>query len=94
MALGCPLAAVVGLVLWIPCWGHFMCPFVVAGLALRYLRINVSVMFGHPLRNPFCTTLRRVDILGLHNDWCANLTALERVCTECVNDATVMAGWL
>jgi hypothetical protein len=28
--------------------------------------------------------LKRVEILGLQRDWCANLTALAQVCTECV----------
>ncbi len=69
-----------------------MCPFVVAGLAFKYLRINDSVMLGHPLRNPSLTALRRVDILGLHKDWCANLTALARVRTECANVATLTVG--
>jgi hypothetical protein len=33
--------------------------------------------------------LRRVEILGLQRDWCANLTALARVCTGCVKVARV-----
>jgi hypothetical protein len=37
--------------------------------------------------------LKRVEILGLQRDWCANLTALAQVCTECVNVANVMTGW-
>jgi hypothetical protein len=43
---------------------------------LRYLSINVSDKLGHPLRNHWRTALRRVEILGLQRDWCANLTAL------------------
>ena len=31
--------------------------------------------------------LRRVDIFGLHNDWCANLVLLGRVHIECKNKA-------
>ena len=60
-----------------------MCPFAVAGLALRYLRINDSDIFGHPFKKPFRVALRRVDIFGLHSDWWANLTLLARVEMEC-----------
>jgi hypothetical protein len=70
-----------------------MWPFAVARLGLRHLRINCSVILGHPLRNPLQTAFRRVEILALHSDWCANLTALARVHTECVNIANVMPGW-
>ena len=45
-------------------------------------------MLGHPSRNPRRTALRRVDIFGLHNDWCANLTAFAFVFVECVKLAT------
>jgi len=69
-----------------------MCPFAVAALGFRYLSINFSVMFGHPLRKPRRTALRSVEILGLHRDWWANLTALTRVRTECVNAARDMCG--
>jgi hypothetical protein len=79
-------------VLRMPWRGRFMCPFAVAGLGLRYLRINFSDKLGHPLRNPLRTALRSVDIFGLHNDWCANLTLLARVRTECMNAANVTPG--
>ncbi len=58
-----------------------------AELGLRYLSINISDKLGHPLRNPWQTALRRVGILGLQWDWCANLTALAQVCMECVKVA-------
>ncbi len=58
-----------------------------AKLGLRYLSINVSDKLGHPLRNPRRTALRRVEILGLQRDWCANLMALAQVCTECMKVA-------
>jgi hypothetical protein len=61
----------------------------VVELGLRYLSINVSNKLGHPLRNPWWMALRRVEILGLQRDWCANLTALAQVCTECVRVARV-----
>jgi hypothetical protein len=83
-----------GWVLRIPCRGRFMWPFAVAGLGLRYLRINRSDKLGHPLRNPRWTALRRVEILGLHWDWWVNFTALARVFTECVNVARVVLGSL
>ena len=76
-------------VLRMPCRGRYMCPLAVAVLGLRYLRINVLVMFGHPLRNPRRTALRSIDILGLQRDWWANLTVLACVCTECVKVANV-----
>ncbi len=77
-----------GVVLLIPCRGLFMCPLAVAGLALRYLLMSFLLMLGHPLRNPRLTALRRVNIFGLHNDWCANLTAFALVLTEWVKLAT------
>ena len=86
--LVCP-ADSLGRVLRIPCRGRFMCPFAVAALGLRYLRINTSVMFGHPSRKPRRTALRSDEIFGLHKDWWENLTALTRVRTECVKDANV-----
>ena len=56
-----------------------MWPLVVAGLGLRYLSISVSEMLGNPFKKPFRVALRSVDILGLHRDWCANLTLFARV---------------
>jgi hypothetical protein len=79
-------------VLLIPSCGLFMCPFAVAGLGLRYLRISFSFKYGHPLRKPFCTACDNVDIFGLHNNWCANLAQLECVRTECVKDARLTVG--
>ncbi len=76
-----------GCVLLMPCLGCFMWPFAIAGLGFRYLRINILVKFGHPLRKPFCTAFISVDIFGLHNDSCANSTLFARVFTECVNIA-------
>ncbi len=59
-----------------PWRGRFVWPFAVVVLGLRYLRINVSFILGHSLRNPCQTALRREEILGLHRDWCANSMAL------------------
>jgi hypothetical protein len=81
-----------GQVLLMPWRGRFMWPFAVAVIGLRFFRMNVSFIMGHPLRNPHRTALRSKEILGLHRDWCANLTALARVCTECVNAATLTPG--
>ncbi len=72
-----------------------MWPFAVAGLGLRYLRIRVSEMLGHPLRKPRRVALRSVDIFGLHRDWCANLTLFARVKIEWAKFAvwrTVVGG--
>ena len=71
-----------GVVLRIPCRGRFMCPLAVAGLGLRYFRISVSDMLGHPFRNPFRVALRSLDIVGLHRAWCANFTLFARVDME------------
>jgi hypothetical protein len=61
---------------------------------LRYLRRNVSERLGHPLRNPLRTAFRSIEILELHRDWWANLTALALVCTECMKVARVTPGWM
>jgi hypothetical protein len=82
-----------GVVLHIPCRGRFIWPFAVAGLKLRYLLISLTLMYGYPFRNPHLVALRRVDIFGLHNDWCANLTLLARVCIECKKEAPSYMAW-
>ena len=69
-----------------------MWPLAVAGLGFKYLRISFSVIFGHPLRNPFCVALRSLEMVGLHNDWCANLTLLALVEMEWANTATCLFG--
>ena len=65
-----------------------------AGLGLRYLRINLSDMLGQPRTNSWCVAFRSVDILGLRNDWCANMTELARFLMECVNVARLMCSEL
>ncbi len=77
----------------IPCLGLLMWLFTVAGLGLRYFRINFLLRFGHPLRKPFRTALSNVKIFGLHNNWCENLMPLAQVLTECVNVARFTPGW-
>ncbi len=79
-------------VLLIPCQGRFIWPFAVAELGWRYLRINFSERLGHPLRNPFQTALSRVEVLGLHNNWCANFTPFALVFMECEKLAIFMSG--
>jgi hypothetical protein len=66
-----------------------MCPLLDAGLWLRYLVTPAEVRFGHPLRNPCRSALRKVEIRGLHNDWWANLMALAFVRTVCAKVATL-----
>ena len=41
-----------------------MCPLAVAGMALRYLLMSFSLRLGHPLRKPYQTAFRSVEILG------------------------------
>ncbi len=81
----CCVAVILGVVLFIPCRGLFICPFAVAGLGFKYFRINFTLIFGHPLRNPFRTAFNIVDNFGLHKDWCANFTAFTLVLIKCVN---------
>ena len=81
-------------VLRMPWRGLFMCPFAVAGLGLRYLRINFSDKLGHPFRKPFLTALSSFEIFGLPNDWWANFTPFARVRTECVKSARLTPGWM
>ncbi len=73
-------------VLCMPCWGRFMCPFAVVGLGLRYLRMSFLVMLGQPFRKPLQTVFSRIEIFELQSDWCANLTPLPCVRTECMNN--------
>ena len=88
----CGVDLVLEVVLRIPCRGCFMWPLAVAGLGFRYLRMSFSEMLGHPFRKPFCVALRSMDILGLHSDWCANLTLLALVEMEWENTATYLIG--
>ena len=69
-----------------------MWPLAKAGLGFRYLRMSFSVILGHPLRKPFCVALRSLDILGLHSDWCANLTFLALVKMEWAKTAICLTG--
>ena len=88
----CGVDLVFVLVLWIPWRGRFMCPLALAGLGFKYLRISYWEMLGHPFRKPFCVALRSLDILGLHSDWCANLTLLALVEMEWAKTATYLIG--
>ena len=76
-----------------------MWPLAVAGLRFKYLRMSISEILGHPFRKPFRVALSSLDILGLHSDWCANLTLLALVVMEWAKLATcftvsVLAGSL
>jgi hypothetical protein len=66
--------------------------FHVAGLGLRYLVMPLAVKFGHPLRKPLRMALSRIDIRGLHRDWCANFMLLALVRTVWVNKLTCFDG--
>jgi hypothetical protein len=74
-------------VLRMPWRSRFRCPFAIAGLGLRYFKINFLDMFGHPFRKPFLIALSKVDSFGLQRDWWENLMPLLQVRTECVNVA-------
>ncbi len=57
-----------GRVLPMPCQGRFMCPFAITGLGFRYLRINISEIFGHPFKKSLRVAFSRVEILGFPRD--------------------------
>ena len=80
------------LVLLIPFFGHFICPFAVAGLGFKYLVTKSLERLGHSFKKLFRTAFNREDILGLHIAWCSKFTVFARLCTECVNMATDAAG--
>ena len=86
------VVCILGVVLFIPWRGRFIRPFTVAGLGFKYFRINFTLTFGHPSRNPFLTAFNIVEIFGLHNDWCANFTAFTRVLIEGVNPTIDWCG--
>ncbi len=81
------------LVLRIPCWGCCICPFAVTRLGFRYLVTPFAVRFGHPLTYPHQMAFSKVEICGLHNDWCANWMLFAFVCTVCVKKAIWTARW-
>ena len=80
---GVVVASTFSHILRIPWRGCFMCPLAVAGLRLRYLLIKSLLMFGHPFKKPRCIAFKRVDIGGLHNNWCANLTVMACEANQC-----------
>ena len=71
-------------VLLIPFFGHFMWPFAVAGLGFKNFVTSSLLRLGHPWREPLHSAFMSDDILGLHNNLCANFTAFAHVCTECM----------
>lgn len=79
-------------VLRTPFGGFFMWPFAVAVLGGRYLTTSFSVIFGHPSRKPARMALSKVEIGGLHSDWCANLTAFVLQFMECVKLIVSVTG--
>jgi hypothetical protein len=62
--LEAPLFKVFCVVLLIPFFGRFMCPFAVAGLGFKYFVTNSSLRLGHPLRKPCQIAFMREEILG------------------------------
>ncbi len=81
------------MVLWRPLRGRFMCPFEVAGLAMRYLHTIWASKFGAPVRNPALMAFRRDDIGGLHKLWWArNFTAFIFIVRAYENPAKYWCG--
>ena len=70
-----------------------MCPFAIAGLGFKYLRINILLVPGHPFKYPHRVAFNREEIFGLHNNWCAKLTTvLTCVVAKCMNIAIAGLG--
>jgi hypothetical protein len=61
-----------------------MCPLAVARLGFRYLDTPFAIRLGQPFRYPRQMALSKVEILGLHRDWCAKRMLFALVCTVCV----------
>ncbi len=74
-------------VLRIPICGHFMCPFTVSGLGLRYFVMPAAIRLGHLLRYPQQMAFKSIEILGLHTDWCAKRMLLALFYTVCMKEA-------
>ena len=64
-----------GVVLRRPLWGHFICPFKVAGLGIRYFCTIFAVRCGVLFRKPALIALSNKDIGGLHKLLCMNFTS-------------------
>ncbi len=88
---------VLGVMLCMPWWGHFMCPFAMVGLGFKFLNTNFLLILGHHRMNPHQIALRSVEMHGFPNDWWANLTVFTLVLMEWANNAMSGfsgAGWL
>jgi hypothetical protein len=59
---------------------------------VQVLEDQLLLMPRHPFKKPSRVAFNRVENFGLHKDWCANLTVLALMVTECVNIAR--AGWM
>ncbi len=46
------------------------------GAWIEVLENHFLDMLGQPRTNPWRVAFRSMDIMGLHNDWCANMTEL------------------
>jgi hypothetical protein len=71
---GTPMRGCFGVVLQMPCWGHFIWPFKVAGLGRRYLAMAFSVRCGALRRKPWWIAASKDDFWGLHRLWCMYFT--------------------
>ncbi len=65
----------------------FMRPLAVAGLGLRYFAMPMAIGLGHHLRYPQQMAFKRVEILGLHKDCCANRMLLALFLMVCMKYA-------
>jgi hypothetical protein len=68
-----------GVLLRRPLRGHFMWPFNVVGLGIRYFWTDLALRCGVPRRKPALMALIREVIGGLHGLWCMNFTAFALV---------------
>ncbi len=65
--------------------GSFHVTFGDGGAQIEILDNHFSNMLGQSRTNPWHVALRNVDILGLHKNWCANMTELALVLMKWVN---------
>jgi hypothetical protein len=66
--------------------------FDVAGLGIRYLRMDLALRCGAPRRKPALMALSRDVMDGLHKLWCMKLTAFALVVQWYENNASVGIG--
>ncbi len=81
------------LVLRMPWQRCFMCPLAVAGLGLRYFRINFFSQMRAPFEKPLADCFEQGRYFGIAERLMCKLTLFPRVCTECAKGARLTPLW-